>query len=79
MPCKEVGMIKNIGLVDKTVRFLLGIVLIFLGFYSSYWFIVLGVFLLFTATIGWCPIYSILGINTNKVKPKARSAKKKRR
>lgn len=62
-------MTRNVGQIDRTLRIVLGLVLLGLAFSGQYvpwtW---LGVIPLLTGLIGWCPPYSLLGINTCKVK-----------
>jgi len=63
-------MKKNVGSIDRVIRGILGIALIaafFLGSIPGALGIVaalVGAVLLFTAAIGWCPPYTLLGINT---------------
>lgn len=55
----------NIGSVDRTLRIIAGLALLTLIFIlegNVRWFGLLGLVLLFTATVKWCPIYSVLGI-----------------
>lgn len=56
---------RNMGTVDRAVRAILGIILIALVFVGPKtpwgW---LGLILLGTAVLGYCPPYSLLGINT---------------
>lgn len=67
-------MQKNVGSIDRGIRALVGIVLLavyFLGAVGGTLGIVAlvaGIVLLGTAAIGWCPPYSLLGINTCGVK-----------
>jgi len=62
-------MKKNLGGIDKTLRIIVGIVLIVLAITGTLgawaW---IGVIPLATGLIGNCPLYSILGINTCKIK-----------
>ncbi len=57
----------NVGKVDKTLRIVIGLVLISLVFVGPQtpwgW---IGVIPLATALIGWCPLYKIIGVNTCK-------------
>lgn len=47
----------NVGDVDRTIRFTLGLFIILIGVYlQSYWGLV-GVILITTAALGWCPLY----------------------
>lgn len=72
-------MQKNVGSIDRTIRALVGIALLaayFLGAVQGTLGIValvVGIVMLGTAALGWCPPYSLLGINTCGVKqdPKA--------
>ena len=63
-------MQKNVGSADRTIRILVGIALLavyFLGVLQGTLGIValvVGVVMIGTAAIGWCPPYSLLGINT---------------
>jgi hypothetical protein len=62
-------MKKNMGKIDKMVRFVVGIVLIslvFIGPQSVYGWI--GIIPLATSLISFCPVYPLLGISTAKSK-----------
>ena len=62
-------MKQNVGSIDKTIRIIVGlglISLVFVGPQTVWGWI--GVVPLVTAIIGWCPPYSLLGINTCGVK-----------
>lgn len=69
-------MKKNEGTVDRTIRIILGVVLIGLGLYfQGAWglaamiiLVVLGLIALITGIIGYCGIYSIFKISTLKKK-----------
>lgn len=62
-------MKRNVGQIDRAFRIALGLVLLVLAFRGQYtpwtW---LGVVPLLTGLIGWCPPYSLLGINTGKAR-----------
>ncbi len=58
-------MTQNIGGIDRVLRVLVGlglISLVFIGPQTPWGWI--GIVPLATAVIGWCPPYSLLGINT---------------
>ncbi len=69
-------MKSNIGTTDKIVRILLAIVIAVLYFTKvisgtpGIILLALGVILLLTALINFCPIWAMLGINTKKKKDK---------
>jgi hypothetical protein len=63
----------NVGTPDRIIRVILGLVLIALPFLNPAWFmnpilwwgsIVVGVVLVATAAISFCPIYYVLGLRT---------------
>ena len=61
---------KNVGLADRIIRVVLGIVLIVvfaLGMVAgllSYLVLLIGLIALVTGAVGTCPLYSVVGINT---------------
>lgn len=67
-------MQKNVGSIDRAIRALVGIALLAVylldGIQGTLGIVVLvaGIVMLGTAAIGWCPPYSLLGINTCGVK-----------
>ena len=65
-------MKKNMGAVDRIIRVIVAIILggIFIsgkvsGFLAAL-IAVFAVMLLFTSTVGWCPLYSPFGISTKR-------------
>ncbi len=69
-------MKKNLGTIERAVRTVIGLVLIGLGLASigtmgvwAYVGIVVGVVLVATAAISFCPVWMALGINTCEIKP----------
>ncbi len=56
----------NIGKVDRNLRIVLGIVILAAGFYFKSWLGAIGLIPLFTAAIGWCPLYAPFKISTRK-------------
>ena len=60
-------MTKNIGGIERIVRIVAGLVLIALAATGKVgWWGLLGLVPLATGLMGWCPPYSLLGINTCK-------------
>ncbi len=58
----------NVGKADRILRIIVGIVILGSGFYFHSWWGLIGIIPLFTAFLNWCPLYSLLGINTCKLK-----------
>ncbi|WP_417263620.1 DUF2892 domain-containing protein [Celeribacter sp.] len=63
---------KNVGGIDRILRIVVGLALI-LGFFlnadaSMRWLYLLGIIPLVTGLMSSCPLYSIFGINTCKMK-----------
>jgi len=61
-------MKQNIGTVDRLIRVILGLVIITVGLYFESWWGLVGLLPIFTALIGWCGLYKVLGISTCKIK-----------
>ena len=62
---------KNVGSIDKVVRFILGLILLSLFFFMKgnlKYLGLIGLVPILTATISFCPLYSIFGIKTCKIK-----------
>lgn len=67
-------MTKNMGMIDRALRALVG-VLALLGAFAFGWFAgwmvwaaaAVGVIMLGTAAMGFCPIYRLVGINTCRI------------
>ncbi|RPI59881.1 MAG: DUF2892 domain-containing protein [Ignavibacteriales bacterium] len=59
-------MTKNVGNIDKAIRIILGVSIIALGIYYQSWLGLVGMVPLFTSFISWCPVYSLIGVSTNK-------------
>ncbi|TCL09215.1 Protein of unknown function (DUF2892) [Shimia isoporae] len=57
---------KNVGTIDKLMRYFLGVALIFgaLNGYGTWMWI--GLLPLLTGMFGTCPLYSVLGVRTCK-------------
>ncbi len=62
-------MARNEGTIDRALRVIVGIVLIVMalrGMYTPWTWI--GVVPLLTGLVGTCPLYSVLGVSTCKVR-----------
>ncbi|MBU1043216.1 MAG: DUF2892 domain-containing protein [Candidatus Omnitrophica bacterium] len=59
-------MKRNLGEIDRIIRLIMGVGIIIAGFYFKSWLGAIGIVLIFTAAIGWCPAYLPFGISTCK-------------
>ena len=59
---------QNVGTTDKIIRIVVGLILVYLGYIISPWIYVLAIIVLLTAAMGYCCLYSLLGINTCPMK-----------
>lgn len=58
-------MTRNVGGVDKWLRLVAGVVLLALGALGPLgWWGLIGLVPLGTALIGFCPLYTLIGVNT---------------
>jgi len=57
---------KNVGTVDRIVRIVVGLIIIVVGFLYQSWWGAIGIIPILTGSLGWCPAYIPLKINTNK-------------
>lgn len=69
-------MKKNVGNGDRFFRVIIGIIALIIGISGFFeglinWILLgVGAIMVVTASIQFCPLYTILGINTCKVKSK---------
>lgn len=64
-------MQKNVGSADKIIRIVLSLGLLSLLFLLEApmkYLGLIGIVPLATSLMGWCPLYTLLGVNTCKVK-----------
>jgi hypothetical protein len=59
-------MKKNMGQKDRAVRAILGVVMLVYGVIFQNLVGVVGLIPLVTAIIGYCPLYEVLGVTSNK-------------
>ena len=59
---------KNEGNIDRILRVIVGLAIIGWGVYAQNWWGAIGAVPLLTGLIGWCPAYTLLGINTCPMK-----------
>ncbi len=56
----------NVGGIDRILRILVGVALVGWGIYARNWWGAIGLIPLFTALVGWCPLYTLIGVSTRK-------------
>lgn len=61
----------NVGRPDNILRIILGLVIALLGVYYNSWWGLVGIIPLATGLFSFCPLYSLLHINTLPKKEKA--------
>ncbi|NLI23463.1 MAG: DUF2892 domain-containing protein [Bacteroidales bacterium] len=54
----------NIGRIDRTIRIVLGLLIAAAGIFFESWWGLLGLVILATALIRFCPLYTLLGTST---------------
>jgi hypothetical protein len=66
----RIQMKKNVGVFDRIVRVIVGVMLIGYAVLSTNvpysYFGWVGLIAIATAFIGYCPLYSVLGVSTNE-------------
>jgi hypothetical protein len=61
----------NVGNLDRSIRFVLGWVIITVGFYYQSWWGTVGLILLISSLIAWCPAYLLLKIDSGAKSPES--------
>lgn len=59
-------MKQNVGGIDRILRIIVGVGVIGWGVMTNNWLGAIGAIPLFTALIGWCPAYPMLGFSSKK-------------
>jgi hypothetical protein len=54
----------NVGKTDRIIRIILGLAILAAGFYFQTVVGGVGLILLATAVLGWCPLYRLFGLST---------------
>ncbi len=57
-------MLSNMGKTDRLIRTAAAFVFVFGSIYFGGLWAVLGIVILLTAVIGWCPIYAVFRLST---------------
>ena len=61
----------NVGILDRSIRFVLGGIIIAIGYYYQNWWGSVGLILLLTGFIAWSPVYSLLNIDSGAESPES--------
>ena len=59
-------MKRNVGSADRVIRLVLGAAIVGAGVFYQSWWGAIGLVLIATAAMSWCPPYAMLGISTCK-------------
>ncbi len=59
-------MKNNVGLIDRVVRIILGLGIGILGIVYDNWLGLIGLVLIVTALLKWCPLYWLTKLSTVK-------------
>jgi hypothetical protein len=59
-------MKKNVGSADKIIRIVLGVLILGWGIFAQSWLGLIGIVPLATGLMASCPVYSLLGLSTDK-------------
>lgn len=57
-------MKRDVGTADRIIRIAAGLFLLFQAVINGHMWGYIGIVPLLTGSIGWCPLYSLLGIST---------------
>lgn len=57
---------KNVGYYDSIIRATLGVLIVLAGVYFQNWWGFLGLILVFSGGLSFCPIYKLAGIDTTR-------------
>lgn len=59
-------MLSNMGKADRLIRMAAAFVIVFGSIYFNGLWAILGVLILLTAVMGWCPIYALFHLSTTR-------------
>lgn len=59
-------MKRNIGAADRAIRIIAGVVIVIAGIAYRSWWGAIGLLPLLTGLAGFCGLYSVFGLKTNK-------------
>ncbi|MDX1796125.1 MAG: DUF2892 domain-containing protein [Hydrogenovibrio sp.] len=56
----------NVGHLDRILRIVIGLAILVYGYMMGSWWGLIGLIPLITGLIKWCPVYTLIGVNTCK-------------
>jgi hypothetical protein len=56
----------NVGMDDRVIRMFIGIIIVAAGIVANSIWAAIGIPVFLSGAVGICPLYSILGFNTNR-------------
>ena len=59
-------MKKNMGKMDKTLRILVGVIILLIGYLNNSWWGLIGLIPILTGLVSFCPAYLPFNISTGK-------------
>jgi hypothetical protein len=61
----------NVGILDRSIRFVLGAIIIAAGIYYQNWGGAVGLIPILTGFVGWCPAYAVFNIDSGAKSPES--------
>ncbi|WP_024955056.1 YgaP family membrane protein [Sulfurospirillum arcachonense] len=61
-------MKRNVGTLDRFLRLMIGIPIMVYGFFHSIILLVVGAVIFITGALGWCGLYTLIGLDSCKSK-----------
>jgi len=59
-------MLKNEATIDRILRIIIGLIFVYLGYTINPWLYIVAAIGIITGLTGYCELYKIFGIKTNK-------------
>ena len=59
-------MLKNEATIDRILRIIIGLIFVYLGYTINPWLYIVAAIGIITGLTGYCALYKIFGIKTNK-------------
>lgn len=56
----------NVGRTDRIVRLMIGMIFLLMAFYTGWYMVAMGILIILSAALRWCPAYKACGWSTCK-------------